>query len=305
MNRPRLVALSGSDCPPSLDVSCARVFSVDVEDYFQVEAFADVVTRATWSSYECRVEANTKRIFELLARNGTHATFFFLGWVAERFGCLVREAVALGHEIGCHSYWHRLIYTLTPQEFRTDTLRAKEVLEQAAGVRVLGYRAPSYSITPRSLWALEILVELGFSYDSSIFPIRHDVYGMSGAPRRPFCVPTRSGTIAEYPITTFRFAGMTLPVGGGAYLRILPAWYTEWGIRAAEREHVPLIVYVHPWEIDAHQPAFRGSWLSHFRHYTNISRTFSRISDMLSLGHFGSFRDLRRMSSAESQSMTG
>jgi polysaccharide deacetylase family protein (PEP-CTERM system associated) len=304
MSDPQVVS-SLTTNPESLQPPCVRVFSVDVEDYFHAHALADVAPRESWSAYECRVEANTKRIFEILARHHTRATFFFLGWVAERFGSLVREAVALGHEIGCHSYWHRLIYNLSPRQFRSDTLLAKDVLEQAAGIRVFGYRAPSYSITSKSLWAFEILVELGFTYDSSIFPIRHDVYGVPGAPRRPFSVPTRCGRITEYPMTTFRCGGMTLPVGGGAYLRILPPSYTRLGIQIAERECIPLIVYVHPWEIDAKQPVFRTSWLSHFRHYTNVSRTSGRIEAILSLGHFGNFQDLRRASSPKSLSMAG
>ena len=181
-----------------------NIFSVDVEDYFHVEAFSDIVDRSTWESYSCRVEDNTRRILDLLDESSIRGTFFILGWVAERYPSLVRDIVARGHEPGCHSYWHRLIYTLKPDKFRDDTRRAKDVIEQAGGVALCGYRAPSYSIVARSLWALDVLAELGFTYDSSIFPIQHDVYGIPDAPRGPFRFNTSSGPIVEYPITTFR-----------------------------------------------------------------------------------------------------
>src|SRR5215213_5392972 len=245
-----------------------NVFSVDVEDYFHVEAFSDVVDRQHWESYQCRVEANTQRLLDLLDECGVQGTFFILGWVAERYPKLVRDIVARGHEPACHSYWHRLIYKLDRAEFAADTRRAKDVIEQAAGTTVTGYRAPSYSITAASLWALEVLVETGFTYDSSIFPIRHDVYGIPDAPRGPFRVSTPSGSLVEYPITTFRLGGgPNLPVGGGGYLRLLPFWYTRLGYRRARAENLPLIAYVHPWEVDPGQPRLPGRPQSLFRHY--------------------------------------
>ena len=267
-----------------------NVFSVDVEDYFQVEAFSDVVPRDRWSSYPLRVESNTRRLLDLLDERGVEATFFVVGWVAERLPELVREIAARGHELGCHSYWHRLIYKLDRAEFAADTRRAKDVIEQAAGSAVVGYRAPSYSITGASLWALEVLVEAGFTYDSSIFPIRHDVYGIPGAPRGPFRVSTPSGSIVEYPITTFRIGnGPNLPVGGGGYLRLLPFWYTRFGFERARAENLPLIAYVHPWEIDPGQPRLPGRARSRFRHYTNLSRMHGRLEALLRLGEFSSF----------------
>jgi polysaccharide deacetylase family protein (PEP-CTERM system associated) len=268
-----------------------NVFSVDVEDYFHVEAFSDVVDRATWETYACRVEANTQRVLDLLDECGVQGTFFILGWVAERYPHLVREIVRRGHEPACHSYWHRLIYKLDRAEFAADTRRAKEVIEQAAGEPVFGYRAPSYSITMQSLWALEVLAEAGFTYDSSIFPIRHDVYGIPDAPRQPFLVTTASGPIVEFPITTFRMIGaQNLPVGGGGYLRILPFWYTRLGYRRAKAENLPLIAYIHPWEIDPDQPRIGGRRKSRLRHYTNLAKTHDRIRRLLALGHFSSFR---------------
>lgn len=268
----------------------AKVFSVDVEDYFHVEAFSDIVPRERWSSYTLRVDGNTRRILDLLDEHQATATFFVLGWVAERLPHLVRDIAARGHEIACHSYWHRLIYTLTPREFAEDTARAKGIIEQAAGYAVRGYRAPSYSITRRSLWALEILAEAGFTYDSSIFPITHDTYGIPDAPRAPFRIRTPSGAIVEFPITTFRFrAGPNLPVGGGGYLRLLPFWYTRIGVARAEAEHLPLLAYIHPWEIDPDQPRLAGRARSRFRHYTNLSRTRDRLAALLRLGSFTSF----------------
>jgi polysaccharide deacetylase family protein (PEP-CTERM system associated) len=269
-----------------------NIISVDVEDYFQVEAFTDIVDRSKWGEYSSRVETNTRRILDLLDECQAPATFFILGWVAERYPGLVREIVARGHEPACHSYWHRLVYQLSPEEFRADTIRAKAVIEQAAGTQVRGYRAPSYSITARSLWALEILAEIGFAYDSSVFPIRHDLYGIPAAPRYPFRYATPSGDLAEYPITTFRLLGkMNLPVGGGGYLRIFPFWYTAFGFRRALRANLPLIVYVHPWEIDPEQPRLAGSITSRLRHYTNLESTGRRLRDLLRLDQFTSFRD--------------
>lgn len=270
--------------------TAVNVFSVDVEDYFQVEAFADVVPRERWDRYTLRVERNTHRILDLLDERRVEATFFVLGWVAERLPGLVREIAARGHELGCHSYWHRLIYKLTPTEFAEDTRRAKDAIEQAAGERVLGYRAPSYSVTRTSLWALEALVEAGFSYDSSIFPIRHDVYGIPDAPRGPFRIRTPAGDLTEFPITTFRMGvGPNLPVGGGGYLRLLPFWYTRLGFRRAAAERLPLIAYIHPWEVDPEQPRLQGRTRSRLRHYTNLDQTYDRLTALLALGHFSSF----------------
>lgn len=266
------------------------IFSVDVEDYFHVEAFSDVVDRTAWESFSCRVEDNTRRLLDLADRHGIRGTFFILGWVAERYPKLVREIVARGHEPACHSYWHRLIYRLTPEEFAEDTATAKTAIEQAGGVAVRGYRAPSYSITADSLWALDILAGLGFTYDSSIFPIQHDVYGIPDAPRTPFRFMTPSGPILEFPITTFRLSGeRNWPVGGGGYLRLLPFWYTRVGVVRASRQHVPIIVYVHPWEIDPSQPRLDGRLRSRVRHYTNLSTTEAKLERLFGLANFSTF----------------
>lgn len=276
-----------------------NIASADVEDYFQVEAFARSIDRSTWSSYSCRVESNTQRLLDLFDECNVRGTYFILGWVAERYPRLVREIAARGHELGCHSYWHRPIYKLSPGEFRDDTQQAKSVLEQASGASVCGYRAPSFSITSQSLWAFDILAELGFTYDSSVFPVSHDVYGMPGAPRSPFIVKTPSGPVVEYPMATFRLAGdRNFPVGGGGYLRIFPYWYTELGVRRAWRDGVPVVSYIHPWEIDPEQPRLSGPLKSRLRHYTNLSKTEERWRKLVRLGPFSSFRDSRLAESA-------
>ena len=273
-------------------MKCRNVVSVDVEDYFHVEAFADVVDRNQWGSYPCRVEANTQRLLDLFDATGVKATFFILGWVAERYPGLVRQIVEHGHEPACHSYWHRLVYKLTPEEFRADTLRAKHCIEQAAGQAVYGYRAPSFSITTRSAWALDVLAELGFRYDSSVFPVQHDVYGVPDAPRGPFVVNTGSGPMTEFPLATFRFRnGPNLPVAGGGYLRIFPYWYTKMGVQQAWKEGLPVISYVHPWEVDPEQPRLNGRFKSRLRHYTNLAKTEKRLRKLICLGGFTSFRD--------------
>jgi polysaccharide deacetylase family protein (PEP-CTERM system associated) len=269
-----------------------NVFSVDVEDYFHVEAFSDVVDRASWPSYPQRVDANTRRLLDLLDEHQVSATFFILGWVAERHPRLVQEIVRRNHEPACHSYLHRPIFRLDPNSFRRDTLRAKAVIEQAAGTGINGYRAPSFSITADSLWAFDVLAETGFTYDSSVFPIRHDVYGMPQAPRRPFRVETTSGVLLEFPLSTFRVANRwNLPVGGGGYLRILPFWYTRLGAQRVRREELPFIAYVHPWELDPDQPRLSGRIRSRLRHYTNLKATEQRLRKLIQTMEFGSFRD--------------
>ncbi len=272
--------------------AAAGIVSVDVEDYFQVEAFADKVERSRWSEYPSRVESNTHAVLDLFDESKVRGTFFALGWVAEHFPGLVREIVRRGHEIACHSYWHRVVYRLSAQEFREDTHRAKAVIEDAAGEAVRGYRAPNFSVMKKSLWALEILAESGFLYDSSIFPVRHDVYGFPEAPRKPFRVDTPAGPLAEFPMTTFRWWGSgNLPVGGGGYLRIFPEFITRLGVRKALEDGVPLITYIHPWELDPAQPRLKGRFTSRLRHYTNLAKTAARLRNLISGLRFSSFEE--------------
>jgi polysaccharide deacetylase family protein (PEP-CTERM system associated) len=277
-----------------------NILSVDIEDYFHVEAFTSVVELRDWDRYPCRVENNTKRLLDMLDQAGVKTTCFILGWVAEHYPELVRQIAGRGHELACHSYWHRMVYTITPEVFREDTRRAKDCIEQAAGTAVYGYRAPSFSITAKSLWALDILAEEGFQYDSSIFPIKHDLYGMVDAPRKPFRVNTPAGPIVEFPMSTFRLpGGPNMPVAGGGYLRILPFWYTRLGVRRALSEGLPIITYFHPWELDPEQPRIQASRRAALRHYTNLDKTEPRLRKLMAMVPFRSFRDSELQSTAE------
>jgi peptidoglycan-N-acetylglucosamine deacetylase len=277
--------------------------SVDVEDYFHVEAFADRIRPDSWSRYPSRVVANTRRVLQLFQESGAHATFFVLGVVAEQEPALVREIVAAGHEVGCHSYLHRRVFNLTPQEFREDTRRARGIIEDAGGAKVVGYRAPTFSISGKSLWALEILAEEGFLYDSSVFPIRHDLYGMPKAPRFPYRWACSAGRfLYEIPPLTVRVLGHNFAVGGGGHLRILPMAYTRWAMRRIRRrEGRAAVVYFHPWEVDPEQPRLPGKLKSRLRHYTNLRRMGNRIREILQGGEFGSLRALLENQIAKGQ----
>ena len=258
-----------------------NALSFDVEDYFQVAALSGTVSRTSWDSIPRRVEGNTGLLLDMLALTNTRATFFFLGWVAEREPQLVRRVAAAGHEIACHGYSHRLVYEQAPAEFREETLRSKALLEDQAQVPVLGYRAASYSITRRSLWALDTLVEAGFVYDSSIFPVRHDIYGIPEAPRAPHLIQREGGRLVEFPPSTACVPGMRLPVAGGGYFRIFPYGVTRWAVRRVNAEGLPFNFYLHPWEIDPGQPRVRTNWLSRFRHYTNLAGCEARLKQLL------------------------
>ena len=256
--------------------------SVDVEDYFHVSVFDGIVPRSTWVDMESRVAGNTHRLLDIFDEHRVRSTFFILGWVAERHPQLVRMIAERGHEVASHGHGHRLVYDQTPAAFREDVHRAKQVIEDAAGCAVGGYRAPSYSITPRSLWALDILIEEGYGYDSSIFPIRHDRYGIPVSDRRPYRIERSAGSLVEVPGSTTRLGSLNLPVAGGGYFRILPYWWTRWGIsRVNRQEHRPAIFYLHPWEIDPEQPRLSAGRLSRFRHYRNLDKTEARLRQLL------------------------
>lgn len=270
-----------------------NAFTVDVEDYFQVAALAPAIERASWSQWESRVERNTGVLLDLLAERGIHGTFFVLGWIAERHPHLIKRIAAEGHEIACHGFSHRLIYEQTPAEFREETARSKDTLEQLSGAPVMGYRAASFSITRRSLWALDLLIDLGFKYDSSIFPIRHDRYGIPGADPRPGALTAPSGrTLVEFPMSAASYLGVKIPVSGGGYFRLLPYFVTRTGLRQINgRFGRPFAFYLHPWEIDPDQPRVRVGWLSRFRHYTNLDRCESRLRRLLHEFRFGTMRE--------------
>ena len=276
---------AGPDRP--LDV--LNAFTVDVEDYFQVSAFERHIGRGQWDQWESRVAPNTQRMLALLDRHGVKATFFILGWVAERYPGLVRDIQACGHEIGSHGHWHRLIYEQTPAEFRDDLRRSLAVLQDTTGQAVRAYRAPSFSITSRSLWALPILVEEGIVLDSSVFPIRHDRYGIPGAQRRPHRLTTPAGPLWELPPSVVSFAGMNVPVCGGGYFRLFPLAWSLYCLRRINcREQQPFVFYVHPWELDPEQPRIRAaSRLTRFRHYVNLSANERKLDVLLRTFQFG------------------
>ena len=271
-----------------------NALTIDVEDYYHVSAFEKVVRLEDWEQYESRVEKNTDRVLAMLDDMHVKATFFILGWVAQRHPQLVRRIVSAQHEVACHGYTHRRIHMLTPEEFRHEIRQAKGVIEDAGGVPVLGYRAPSYSVTTRTLWALNILAEEGFKYDSSIFPVRHDLYGIPGYERFAH-VLYGQGTqpIVELPLSTARMLGINIPVAGGGYLRLLPYALTHLGIRRINhKEQQPAIIYFHPWEIDPEQPRIQAGWKSRFRHYTNLSRMEAKLRKLLSSFAFAPIREV-------------
>ncbi len=270
-----------------------NALTVDVEDYFHVAALAPSIHRDSWTSRESRVVGNTQKLLAIFDQFDVRGTFFVLGWVAEQYPQLVRDIAARGHEIACHGYSHRLVYEQSAQEFRKETLFAKKLLEDTTGSAVLGYRAASYSIVRESLWALDILVELGFVYDSSIFPVHHDRYGIPDAERVPHRMSTpNENLIVEWPLATAKFLGYSLPVAGGGYFRLLPYWFSRWGLASINRsERRPFIFYLHPWEIDPAQPRVRASWLSRFRHYTNLGKCEERLRRLLGDFQFGTVRE--------------
>jgi len=287
---------------PSADApgGVVNAMSVDVEDYFQVSAFDGVVPRSGWGNFESRVCRNTDRLLTLFDTRHVTGTFFVLGWVAERFPGLVSRIAKMGHEVASHGYAHRLIYDQTPEAFRDDVRRAKDLLESVTGVPVDGFRAPSYSVTARTLWALDILIEEGYRYDASIFPIRHDRYGMPDAPRHPHVLTRAGGSLLEVPPSTVRIGRINLPVAGGGYFRILPYAWTRWGIRRInQREGRPAIFYLHPWEIDPEQPRVKAGAISRFRHYRNLDKTVGRLEQLVRDFRFSTVRHVLAASHPE------
>jgi polysaccharide deacetylase family protein (PEP-CTERM system associated) len=274
-----------------------NALTIDVEDYFQVTAFDRDVRRDQWDNYPLRVEGNTLRVLDMLEEHQVKATFFVLGWVAQRCPSLIKRIARRGHEISSHGYGHELVYRIGPSRFREDIRKSKGILEDLIGGRVHGYRAPSYSITGKSLWALDILAEEGFYYDSSIFPIVHDIYGIPGGERFPHDIVTREGMIREFPISTFplRIGRWTnqLPMAGGGYLRLLPVSLVHRAIKYINRqEKQPTVVYFHPWEIDPGQPRIPAGLKSRFRHYLNLERMEGKIRYLLDNLHFSTMRQV-------------
>jgi polysaccharide deacetylase family protein (PEP-CTERM system associated) len=271
-----------------------NAFTVDVEDYFQVEGFAGAIDRSSWESFRTRVGGSTATLLDMLARHKVHATFFVLGWVARKHPEIVRRIAASGHEVASHGMSHRLVYTQAPEEFRRETRDAKALLEDLAQKPVVGYRAATYSITRRSLWALDVLCEEGFQYDSSIFPMRHDRYGIPDAEPRPHVLATPGGArLVEFPISVLRYWGAKVPVAGGGYFRLFPYRFTRWALRRLNRQQQEFVFYIHPWEVDPEQPRVEGaSPLSRFRHYLNLDRCAERLGRLLGDFQFDTMRSV-------------
>ena len=258
----------------------SNALTIDVEDYFQVSAFASHIDRGSWDSIPCRIERNIDRILELLSHSESKATFFTLGWLAERFPRIVRDIVENGHEIASHGQAHLRASEQSRADFADDIRRAKRVLEDVAGIEVRGYRAPSFSIGHGNLWAFDCIEEAGYCYSSSVYPVQHDHYGMPDAPRFPFRVRER---LLEIPVTTTRVFGRNLPAGGGGYFRLAPYQVSRWAIGRVNRvDRRPAIFYFHPWEIDPRQPRVHGiSAKTRFRHYLNLDRTEARLQQLM------------------------
>jgi polysaccharide deacetylase family protein (PEP-CTERM system associated) len=259
--------------------SKSNILTIDVEDWFHTSALEPYIPQEQWDSLRSTLVPNVRAILELLETYHTRATFFILGWVAERYPELVQEIDACGHEIASHGYRHRLIYRLAPDTFREYVWRAKHLLEDLVGKPVLGYRATSFSIVKSTLWALDVIKEAGFSYDSSIYPVRHDIYGIDGFPRFPFVY---DNGLIEVPPSTLRLGSRNIPFAGGGYFRLYPYWLTRKGIRALNRENSPALVYLHPWELDPFCPRVKeADRLTRFRQYVHLSKTRPRFERLL------------------------
>jgi polysaccharide deacetylase family protein (PEP-CTERM system associated) len=263
-------------------------FTVDVEEYFQVNAFERVVSRDDWPTWPRRLDRVMPPLLERLDRAGARGTFFCLGWVAEHSPAIIREIAAAGHEIASHGYWHRRVVTLTPAAFREDLRASKDAIENVAGVPVVGYRAPSFSIIPGYEWAFDALVAEGFRYDSSVFPIRRRGYGTPGAPRVPHVLTRRGGRLAEFPLATTALFGVAIPAAGGGYLRQFPFSVIRRAFTEASMRGDAATFFIHPWEIDPDQPRMDVSWLTRVRHYRNLDHTLGRIERLLAEFRFTS-----------------
>ena len=259
-----------------------NVLTIDVEDYFQVAALSKSISVSEWDSISPRVVDNTYRFLDLFDTFDVKATHFVLGWVAERYPDLIKEIDKRGHEVASHGYSHQLIYNQQYDVFREETIKSKQLLEDITGKDILGYRAASYSITNESLWALDVLYEAGFKYDSSIFPIRHDNYGIPGSPTEPYIIQTPNGNnLIEYPLSTYKMFGQVLPVAGGGYFRLYPYCLSRYFYKNINKKGKPFVFYLHPWELDPDQPKVKASWFSEFRHYNNLDKCGYRLTKLL------------------------
>lgn len=286
------MTLAGLNASPKIRMSppvpIPHHFTVDVEEHFQVAAFESHVSRSQWDNLPSRVGRGVHLLLELLAEHGAHGTFFILSWVAERQPGLVREIAEAGHEIASHGTDHRRVTTLTPDAFRQSLRDSKLILEDVSGHSVVGYRAPSFSITRDVDWALDVLVEAGYRYDSSLYPVRRNGYGYLGGKRDPYVLHRAAGTLDEFPPATVQWGSAVLPAGGGAYFRHLPYTLVRTALRDAEQRGVPGTFYIHPWELDPEQPRVRVPYRTHLRHYGGLTRTVPRLRKLLAMFQFQS-----------------
>jgi polysaccharide deacetylase family protein (PEP-CTERM system associated) len=285
---------AASGAAEAVDGRWRNAMTVDVEDYFHVAALSGSIDRKDWANLPARVDANTRRLLDIFDAHDVRATFFVLGWVSERFPQLIGEIHRRGHEVACHGLSHKLIYDQSPAEFQAETVRSKELLQEITGAPIAGYRAASYSITKDSLWALDIIAEAGFKYDSSIVPVRHDLYGIPGSQREPHRLSTQNGAeLVEFPPSTVRMLGQDIPVGGGGYFRLYPYALTRRllnSINVGRRQ--PFIFYIHPWEIDAEQPRIKTNPISRFRHYLNLEKCELRLDRLMQDFRFSTVADV-------------
>lgn len=270
-----------------------NAFTVDVEDYFQVSAFERDIPRDSWPNYSLRVVDSTLRLLDLMAQYDVRGTFFILGWIATRCPDLVRRIDQAGHTIGSHSYWHRLVYELTPEQFRADLRQSCQALQDLTGKAVVSYRAPSFSVTRRSLWALEILAEEGIAYDSSIYPILHDRYGVPDGRTDIHSIATPHGPLQEFPPAVYAWGSWRLPISGGGYFRLYPYAASEYMLKRVNRQGQPFVFYVHPWELDPAQPPLSaGSRASRFRHRVNLGTTYRKLERLLQSFRFATMEQV-------------
>ncbi len=268
-----------------------HLFSVDVEEHFQVSAFDDILSRDQWDAQSSRVVPNTDRLLELLDRHGARGTFFTLGWVAQRHPSLVRRIAEAGHEVGSHTWWHRRVTTQSVAQFREEIRTSRAILENASGTAVRGFRAPSFSIVPGTEWAFDALLEEGYAYDSSLFPIRRPDYGYPASPTRPYAIVRDAGRLLEFPLATASLLGLRIPAAGGGYLRQFPLVLIRRAFRQQAAQGHPGMFYIHPWEVDPDQPRLPVGWLTRVRHYRGLAGTAAKLESLLSEFRFGSVRD--------------
>ena len=269
-----------------------NAMTIDVEDYFQVSNFEHIVKKEDWDKYECRVVNNTRKILDILSENNTKATFFILGWIAEHFPELVKEIDAKGHETASHGYWHRLVYDMSKDEFRKDLTQSMRLLENIIGKKVIGYRAPSCSITEDSLWAIDVLKENGIRYDASIFPVHHTRYGIPNASR--FMNKRQKDGMVEFPFSTIKLFGNNIPVAGGGYFRLYPYLFNKWAINKINKANSSAMVYIHPWEIDPGQPRMDIGLMYGFRHYVNLKQNENKLKKLIKDFRFDTVANILR-----------